>query len=119
MDAITATRTVYGTGDDTSKPENFEDGAEGNREHVEPGESVPVDLEGDDEDVFHHVKGFLDLLPMLREQLIVALPERVLCNEGCQGICPSCGADLNVSGCDCSAKTGFSKFGKLRNLRIR
>ena len=34
------------------KPENFEDGAEGNREHVEPGESVPVDLEGDDEDVF-------------------------------------------------------------------
>lgn len=101
------------------KPENPRAGSEGDRERAKPGESVPVDIEGDHEDVFHHVKGSLELLPMLREQILVALPERALCNEGCQGLCPTCGADLNVSGCDCPAQSGFSKFGKLRNLRIR
>jgi uncharacterized protein len=101
------------------KPENLRAGTEDDRERVEPGESVPGDFEGDDEDVFHHVKGSLDLLPMLREQLLVALPERALCNDSCQGLCATCGADLNMSGCDCPAQTGFSKFGKLLNLRIR
>ncbi len=101
------------------RPENLRAGTEGDSEGVEAGESVPEDIEGDDEDVFHHVKGSFDLLPMLREQLLVALPERALCNESCRGLCPTCGADLNVSGCDCPAKTGFSKFEKLRNLRIR
>ena len=100
-------------------PENPRAGSEGGRERAEPGKSEPADIEGDNEDVFHHLKGSLDLLPMLREQLLVALPERALCKEGCEGLCPTCGADLNGGMCDCPAQSGFSKFGKLRNLRIR
>ncbi|MFQ5457012.1 MAG: DUF177 domain-containing protein [Myxococcota bacterium] len=86
---------------------------------------APADLSagagkgGEDEDVFYHENGAFDLLPMLREQLLVALPERALCSEACRGLCPTCGADLNDAGCGCPAQEGFSKFEKLRKLKIR
>jgi len=31
------------------------------------------------------------------------LPLVPLCDEDCQGLCPSCGANLNEDGCDCGA----------------
>lgn len=89
----------------------------------ETGEAPAEDMAGapdpGDVDVYYHVDGVFDLLPMLREQILVALPHRALCGENCKGLCPSCGADLNAGNCDCSAQSGFSKFGKLRDLRFR
>ncbi len=43
----------------------------------------------------------LDLAPMIREELILAVPDYVLCREECQGLCAQCGQDLNVARCDC------------------
>ncbi len=43
----------------------------------------------------------LDLTPVLREQLVLALPSYPLCREDCAGLCPKCGTDLNVESCDC------------------
>lgn len=37
----------------------------------------------------------IDLRPMLREVLLLALPSRPLHDEGCQGLCPVCGKNLN------------------------
>ncbi len=43
----------------------------------------------------------LDLSEAIREELILAVEAYVLCREDCQGLCPSCGTDLNQNSCGC------------------
>jgi uncharacterized protein len=92
-------------------------GAEGLE--IEPGapsESLGHAAEAESPDVFCHARGWLDLTPMLREQILLAFPARALCGEECLGLCPACGANLNRARCDCTPQTGISKFEKLRGL---
>ncbi|MCG3164244.1 MAG: hypothetical protein JMDDDDMK_05734 [Acidobacteria bacterium] len=46
----------------------------------------------------------IDLDELILEQLELSLPSRVLCREECRGLCPQCGADLNLEQCDCKAE---------------
>lgn len=43
----------------------------------------------------------VDLSGDLRDLIILALPGKILCREDCRGLCPNCGADLNVQECTC------------------
>jgi uncharacterized protein len=43
----------------------------------------------------------LDLAEAIRQYALLAAPMKPLCREDCQGLCPSCGANLNVKHCDC------------------
>lgn len=43
----------------------------------------------------------IDLDELVREQLALSLPVRVLCREDCRGLCSQCGAELNRETCDC------------------
>ena len=43
----------------------------------------------------------LDLGDTVREELILAAPEYVVCREDCRGLCPRCGSDLNEGDCAC------------------
>jgi uncharacterized protein len=52
-----------------------------------------------DEDAFTLEGDQLDLRPMVRELVLVELPLAPLCREDCQGLCPVCGADRNVTAC--------------------
>ena len=38
---------------------------------------------------------------ILREQILLALPMKVLCTTECKGLCPTCGANLNFNPCSC------------------
>ena len=44
----------------------------------------------------------IDLSEAVREELILAVPQFVECREDCRGLCPRCGADLNLGPCGCS-----------------
>jgi len=44
----------------------------------------------------------LDLGELMHEQFVLALPMKPLCSEGCKGLCPQCGTNLNKASCDCS-----------------
>jgi len=37
----------------------------------------------------------------VREELILSVPNYVLCSEQCKGICAGCGVDLNTGSCTC------------------
>lgn len=37
----------------------------------------------------------------VREEIILDHPIRILCRPDCRGLCPSCGANLNIDSCDC------------------
>jgi uncharacterized protein len=43
--------------------------------------------------------GYIDLAPLLREYLILALPIKRLCEENCLGLCEICGVNLNETDC--------------------
>lgn len=46
--------------------------------------------------------GRLDLLPLVRAELLIAAAERVLCRPDCQGLCPECGQNRNEATCSCA-----------------
>ncbi len=57
----------------------------------------------DDEDAYPLGGDELDLEPLVRDAVLLELPLAPLCSEACLGLCPQCGTNRNVSGCDCSS----------------
>jgi uncharacterized protein len=47
---------------------------------------------------------WLDLLPMVRDAIHLAVPIAPRCRPDCRGLCPDCGADLNREPCRCAAE---------------
>ncbi len=43
----------------------------------------------------------IDLSESVRQYSLLALPMKTLCWEGCAGLCPSCGRNLNLGPCGC------------------
>jgi len=60
----------------------------------------------------------IDFDPILREQLLLALPMQVLCREECRGLCSVCGQDLNVKSCGCELKASDPRLAKLKDIKI-
>lgn len=77
---------------------------------VEELEDESYELEPDELDTGFYREDEIDLDAVVSEQLILSIPIKVLCDEGCKGICPSCGKDLNLEGCDCTVGHGASKM---------
>ncbi len=59
------------------------------------------DTEDPSEYVVPKGAGLIDLREVIREELILATRQFVLCREDCRGLCQTCGADLNLHSCDC------------------
>ncbi len=62
----------------------------------------------------------IDLTQALRSNLLTVLPVRILCQDDCRGLCPVCGADLNVTQCGCGAelkKPNNNMFNDLQALQ--
>ncbi len=78
-----------------------------------------VDMECREEDIYtlYVTEPVIDVFESLREQLCLAAPLKVLCDESCQGICFRCGVDLNLNSCDCYEKTSDSPFAVLGKLK--
>lgn len=77
-----------------------------------------AELEEEDLDLSFYKGEEIDLSPLVQEQLILALPTRPLCREGCKGLCPQCGVNLNVQTCACTSATGDPRLAVLRNLKV-
>ena len=58
----------------------------------------------------------IDLGPELRQAVLLAIPHKPICRADCRGLCPSCGANLNVESCRCQRPTSHASGGTLRDL---
>ena len=56
----------------------------------------------------------MDLNSMVNDQVLLSLPIKRLCREDCRGICPLCGLDLNLGGCDCRDEQVDPRLEKLK-----
>ncbi|MGH9057807.1 MAG: YceD family protein [Acidimicrobiales bacterium] len=72
---------------------------------------------GSDEETYPLAGDHLDLAPLVRDALTLELPIAPLCREGCLGLCPSCGADLNFGPCACRAPPPDPRWSALEALR--
>jgi DUF177 domain-containing protein len=63
--------------------------------------------------------GVLDLDLWARDSIAEAVPATILHRDDCRGLCPTCGADLNVTTCDCAAETTDARWDALRALAER
>lgn len=61
--------------------------------------------------------GQIDLNDVVREQLLLALPEKNFCRDGCQGLCVKCGENLNLIDCKCADEDVDPRWAALKNLR--
>lgn len=80
---------------------------------------TPEDPFDEDFDSAYVEEGALDVETWARDAIAEALPAAILCRDDCAGLCPSCGADLNVAGCDCVAAPTDSRWDALRGLSER
>ena len=59
--------------------------------------------------------GELDLDELMREVTLLEMDTKNLCSEECKGLCPGCGADLNVESCRCKKEID-PRWAKLAQL---
>jgi uncharacterized protein len=55
-----------------------------------------------DEEAYPIVDEQLDLGPMVRDTVVLALPLAPRCRPDCQGLCPDCGVNRNEVDCECA-----------------
>lgn len=82
----------------------------------EAGEGEEHELVEEDLGVVTLTEPLLDTRPIVIEQIHLGIPMKPLCREDCQGLCGTCGADLNEGPCSC-APTGDARLAKLAALR--
>jgi len=60
----------------------------------------------------------IDLDPILREQVLLALPAYPECGEACKGLCSVCGGNLNERECGCDRKVPDPRWAGLAKLKL-
>ena len=55
--------------------------------------------------------------PEIAQELIMAVPQSVLCREDCAGLCPVCGIDRNKNECTCEAPVLHDGLARLKNFK--
>jgi DUF177 domain-containing protein len=71
----------------------------------------------EDDGAFPIVNGQIDLVPMVREEVLLAMPDAPLCRPDCPGLCPVCGADLAQGPCGCDTSVRDERWAVLDQLR--
>lgn len=59
--------------------------------------------------------GALELDELMQEVFLLEMDTKNLCSEDCRGLCPGCGADLNVEQCRCKKEID-PRWAKLSQL---
>jgi uncharacterized protein len=52
------------------------------------------------------------------EQFVLSLPAKVLCDFACKGLCPRCGANLNLEECGCVEDEGDPRMAVFKNIKL-
>jgi uncharacterized protein len=59
----------------------------------------------------------IDIDELVTEEILLAVPDHVLCKDDCKGICPRCGADRNLVDCSCQTSEVDPRWAGLKDLR--
>jgi uncharacterized protein len=74
------------------------------------------ELKDDEMDMGFYRGEEIDMQELVREQVLLNLQMKPLCDENCKGICPNCGADLNAGACRCEIREIDPRLEVLKKL---
>ena len=60
--------------------------------------------------------GKLDADDLIREEILLSFPMRILCQEDCPGLCPKCGKPRRLGDCGCPTKELDPRLAVLKKL---
>jgi uncharacterized protein len=60
----------------------------------------------------------IHLSPLVRDQVLLTIPPKLVCREDCLGLCPGCGRNLNREPCRCPEGRPDPRLEVLRNFRV-
>lgn len=60
-------------------------------------------------------KDEIEIGERILEQIVLALPMKFICSSDCQGLCPMCGTNLNMSKCNCRHEQIDPRLAALKN----
>ena len=77
-----------------------------------------IESEDSDElDETNYIDGCsLDVEQLVRNELLVGWPTKVLCSDDCKGICSVCGQNLNEGTCDCEDTSLDPRMSAIRDV---
>ncbi len=90
------------------------------RELFEDPTRISDDVEAStlgDQDIYPLHGEQVDLEPLARDAVLLALPPAPLCAEDCAGLCPVCGADRNEADCGCDTTVRDERWAALDALK--
>lgn len=70
-----------------------------------------------DDDVYPLGEDTIDLEPMVRDAVGLAMPFAPLCREDCAGLCERCGGDRNLDECSCGPRVD-PRWAALSDLKL-
>ena len=59
----------------------------------------------------------IDISEDVRQTILLSVPLKLLCRDGCKGLCPHCGKNSNETSCSCTDKVIDTRWEKLRSLQ--
>jgi uncharacterized protein len=75
-----------------------------------------IELTGDDLDLSTFDGEGIDVDELVTEELLLAVPDQILCSENCKGICATCGVDRNLTECGCDSQKVDPRWAGLKEL---
>ena len=85
--------------------------------HTPAGTAEERLVEDDDLSTGFYEDNLIDLGQLMQEQCYLAVPMKPLCQEGCRGLCPDCGTNLNTATCQCQQTWTDPRLAVLDQLR--
>jgi uncharacterized protein len=77
------------------------------------------ELHDDEMEVDFYSGDEISIDSLIEEEILLSIPIKPLCSEECKGLCPVCGADLNITSCGCSSQQIDERFAILKKLLVK
>ncbi len=94
-----------------------EEGGERATRHEDPEAHAEGSFTPDQVDEETYRGKVIELDPLVEEQIALAVPEYPVCREGCKGLCPACGQNLNEKECGCDRHVPDPRWAGLAKFR--
>ena len=72
----------------------------------------------DETEIGYYESSGLLLEDAVREQVLLTLPGRILCQPDCKGLCPHCGINRNLATCECAEKPMDPRLSVLAGINV-
>lgn len=80
-------------------------------------EAAEVEVADDALDESVSENGKIELAEVVREQLLLAVPQQNFCREDCRGLCLKCGENLNLIDCKCAGDEVDPRWAALKDFK--